>query len=431
MRNNNSTRILSQNSKVSNNTWKTHVNNNDLIVGTSGGGKTRSYVIPNIIHSEDNLIVTDTKGNLCNHYAEYLKNKGYKVINLDFTDVENTPWGYNPLSYIRETKQQYLRDEGNYYNEQDVKKLAAAICPVQSKEPYWDMAAQMYLESFILYVLNCLPEDQHNLCEIYYMLSNMNGDELGILFEDECALHPKSSFAMKYATIKNNFGAEKMSASIIGILAQHMDAIAARGMLHLYTAERQVDFQDFLHDKTVLFLNVSDSDRSQDALVNIFYTQALQFFMNAADRQPDSRLTIPIRFILDDFSTNSNIPDFDNIISVIRSREIYTSLIVQSISQLQGRYGKEKAQTIINNCDHILYLGGNDPATTDYFAIKANCQHSTIEWLGIGEVYVFARGNRPLRDRLYDIESDKLYKMIWKNKNKSDSNKEDTVKDFE
>ena len=419
---NNSTRILSQNSKVSNNTWKTHINNNDLIVGTSGGGKTRSYVIPNIIHSEDNLIVTDTKGNLCKHYAPYLKRNGYKVVNLDFTNVESSPWGYNPLSYIRETEQQYLRDEGSFYNEQDIKKLAAAICPVQTEEPYWDFAAQMYLEAFILYVLNCLPKEQHNLCEIYYMLSNMSGDEMKLLFEDECAIHPKSSFAMKYAVIKNNFGADKMSASIIGILAQHMDVIASRGMLHLYTAENQVDFYDFINEKTVLFLNVSDSDRSQDPLVNIFYTQALQYFMTAADKEPDSRLRIPLRFILDDFSTNSNIPDFDNIISVIRSREIYTSLIVQSISQLQDRYGREKAQTIINNCDHILYLGGNDPTTTDYFAVKANCQHSTIEWLGIGEVYVFSRGCKPLRDKIYDIETDSLYKKIWKDKALADVN---------
>ena len=415
-----SRRILSQNSVISNDTWQTRINNNDLIVGPSGGGKTRGYVIPNIIHVEDNLIVTDTKGNLHKQYAGFLKKKGYKIVNLDFTDVENTPWGYNPLSYIRETNNEALRKEGSYYNEQDVKKLAAAICPIQNaKDPYWDYAAQMYLEAFILYVLNCLPEHQHTLCDIYYMLMNMSDGEMKALFEEECTTHPKGSFALKYATIKNNFTADKMSASIIGILAQHLDVIASRGVMHLYTAPKQVRFEDFLNGKIVLFLNVSDSDRSQDALVNMFYTQAFQYLMCAADKQPDSRLPIPVRFIMDDFSTNTNISDFDNIISVIRSREIYVSLIVQSISQLYSSYSKDKAQTIINNCDHLLYLGGNDPVSTDYFARKANCQLSTMEWLGVGEVYVFGRGTRPVKDKLYDIEADNLYQKIRKSRRDS------------
>lgn len=168
----------------------------------------------------------------------------------------------------------------------------------------------------------------------------------------------------------------------------------------------------FLKRKTALFLSVSDSDRSQDALINIFYTQALQYLMAAADRQPNSRLPIPVRFILDDFSTNTVIPDFDKIISVIRSREIYVSIVIQSLSQLEGLYGYAKAQTIINNCDHCLYLGGTDTQTARYFAEKFNCQVSTVLNLPLDTMFIFERGSEPRKVQKYELAQDEVYHSL-------------------
>ena len=124
-----SKRILAKDVFVSNDTWVTGINNNDLLVGPPGGGKTRGYVIPNILHAQDSLIVADTKGNLCRLYGERLKEKGYTVMHLDFTDAANTPWGYNPLAYIRECRDSETNENGDYYSEQDIKKIAQAVCP--------------------------------------------------------------------------------------------------------------------------------------------------------------------------------------------------------------------------------------------------------------------------------------------------------------
>ena len=403
-------RILAKNVLVSNDTWATGRNNNDLLVGPAGSGKTRGYVAPNILHAQDSLIVADTKGNLHRLYGKYLERNGYRVMHLNFADVAATPWGYNPLAYIRTCGDAKMNRNGDGYNEQDVKKLAQAICPCQNdKDPFWDLAAQMYLEAIILFVLNLLPREQHNLYEVYTFLTRMKTEELEDMIEEECITHPDSAFARKIRMIRQNTAAEKMDASIKGILAQHLDVVTYSGVKRMFGMKEQVDMSAFLKGKTALFLSVSDSDRSQDALINLFYTQALQYLMAAADRQPDSRLPIPVRFILDDFSTNTVIPDFDKIISVIRSREIYVSIVIQSLSQLEGLYGHAKAQTIVNNCDHCLYLGGTDTQTAKYFAEKFNCQISTVLNLPLDIMFIFERGSEPRRTQKYELNQDETY----------------------
>ncbi len=410
-----SKRILAKDIFVSNDTWVTGINNNDLLVGPTGGGKTRGYVIPNILHTQDSLIVADTKGNLCRLYGEYLEKKGYTVMHLNFADVVSTPWGYNPLAYIRECRDAEANKNGDYYNEQDIKRIAQAICPCQDlKEPFWDQAARMYLEAILLFVMNLLPPKQHNLYEAFTFLSKMGTEDLDNIIEEEIITRPDSAFARKMRMIRQNTKADKMDASIKGILAQHLDVVAYPGVKRMFSMKEQVDPGAFLRGKTALFLSVSDSDRSQDALINLFYTQALQYLMAAADRQPDSRLPIPVRFILDDFSTNTVIPDFDKIISVIRSREIYVSVIIQSISQLEGLYEHAKAQTIINNCDHCLYLGGTDAQTARYFAEKYNCQVSTVLNLPLDALFIFERGREPRKAEKYELNKDTAYCRMTK-----------------
>ncbi len=410
MNNVKTSRILGKNLFASNDTWATGINNNDLLVGPPGAGKTRGYVIPNLLHAQDSLIIADTKGNLRRLYGKHLEERGYTVMHLDFTDTARTPWGYNPLSYVRPCRDKRANREGDYYDEQDVKKVAQAICPCQDfSQPFWDLAAQMYLEAILLFILNQLPEEQHNLYEAYTFLSKLGTHELNDVVEEERVTHPNSAFARKMGMIRQNKEAEKMDASIKGILARHLDGVGSSSARRMFRMKPQVDLSSFLKKKTALFLSVSDSDRSQDALVNLFYTQALQYLMAAADKRPDSRLPIPVRFILDDFSTNTVIPDFDNIISVIRSREIYVSLVVQSLSQLEGLYGHAKAQTIINGCDHCLYLGGTDSQTARYFAEKFNCQMSTVLNLPLDAMFLFTRGSAPQRAQKYELDQDSAY----------------------
>ena len=181
----------------------------------------------------------------------------------------------------------------------------------------------------------------------------------------------------------------------------------------MYSAPDRIRFQTLGQEKTAVFLTISDTDRSMDGLVNPFYTQALQALCASADRDyPDHRLPVPVRLILDDFATNACIPDFDKIISVIRSREISVSIILQSISQLDSVYGHSASMTIINNCDNCLYLGGQDVETARYIAAKANKTADTILNMPLDQAYLFTRGQKGRLVRKFDIRTHPDYPAL-------------------
>ena len=121
-----------------------------------------------------------------------------------------------------------------------------------------------------------------------------------------------------------------------------------------------------------------------------------------AEKHPGCRLPVPVRFIMDDFATNARVPDFDNIISVIRSREIAVSIIIQSITQLDGIYGPEKARTIINNCDNMLYLGGQDISTAELVSVKTDYSRQKVLEMEINDAILFTRGKKFRHVKKYD-----------------------------
>ncbi|MDD5921557.1 MAG: type IV secretory system conjugative DNA transfer family protein, partial [Eubacteriales bacterium] len=292
----NTRRILASGEMVSNNTWETGLNNNDLVIGSSGAGKTRNYVKPNLLQANESFIVTDTKGLLFWETAPALRKKGYRIIFMDFTEPALS-CGYNPLDYIR-----YDRRTGRY-NEQDILKIAEALCPVEDdSEPFWDHAARMYIEAMIGYVLECLPEEEHTLEYVLKLLSGMNTYAKDLFMEHakEC---PDSFASRKYLSIRATKGAPKMHASILGILAEKLDPLTAEDVLRMYKKSCRIRFRDIAKRKTAVFLTVSDTDRSMDRLVSLFYAQALQELCNYADKEGISgTLPVPIRLYLDDFA---------------------------------------------------------------------------------------------------------------------------------
>lgn len=401
------TRILAQGCQADNDTWKTGRNNNDLIIGCSGSGKTRSYVLPNILFGSESMIIGDTKGNLRRQTEDVLKQKGFHIIQLDFTDCFSS-YGYNPFDFI------CFDDKRGCHVEQDIMTVAACIVPVKGySDPYWELAARFYLESFIAYILECLPREEHSLDFAVRLLAEMGTGRFEKLMEELQEIHPSSFALSRYSLYKNNVRAEKMHESIRGILAEKLSVFAFDGAKAMFHRKERIRFADLGKEKTAVFLTVSDTDRSMDRLVDLFFTQAVHTLCQSADRDyGDSRLAVPVRLLLDDFAAGIHIPDFDKIISVIRSREISVSIILQGISQLESMYGHERAMTIINNCDNCLYLGGQDVETAQYISRRADKWLNTVLDMPLENAWLFTRGEKPKQVKKYDMESKETMDLL-------------------
>lgn len=393
-------RILSENHSVSSNSFKTGRNNNDLVIMPTGGGKTRGYVLPYLLTvDEESFIVTDTKASLYTLTKESLQKRGYKVINIDFTDILRSTCGYNPFDAIGNGK------GSEPFSEPDLMRTCKVLTPDEDPtEPFWSNAATMALTALVAYALTFLPEEEHNLRIVQKLALGFNDGTTQKLF-DQAAYEAPNCFAVRqYQSLMTCVKAEKMFSSILGILTEELNTLCYSELLNLYELPNRIKFENLAKEKIAVFLTVSDSDSSQDHLTACFYQQAFQTLLKFADHSPENRLTIPVRLIMDDFGSyagNKTLPDFDRVISIIRSREIYASVICQSLSQLEGIYGYAKARTIINNCDQVIMMPGSDLDTCKYIGERVNKTLNTVLSTPIGKAYIFIRGMNPSLDYVY------------------------------
>lgn len=399
-------RILAKNVLAVNDTRRTGLNNNTLIVGPSGAGKTRGYVKPNILQCNDSMIIADTKGDLVEELGPVLKRRGYRVLDMNFKDLRRS-CGYNPLDYIR-----FDEDRGCYV-EQDILTVSAALVPAENqKEPFWENAGRLYLNCVLAYVMECLPPEEHTLKYAIDLLCEVSGGAFRVLLNELEVVNPSSFAVQSYRLFKDNYRTEKTEASIVAVLSERLNGLNFAPVNRMYTSPDRVDLRAIGKEKTALFLSISDMDRSMDRLVGLLYTQALQQLVHVADTEyANHRLPVPVHFILDDFA-NFHVPDFHHVISVIRSRDIYCSLIMQSLSQLYAQYGEMNAKTIINNCDQFLYLGGMDLETAQYISVKLDKSMSTVLNMPLNEAYLFTRGQKPRIVEKYNLKDHPLYSEL-------------------
>ncbi len=398
--------ICGKNVYFSKDSYKTWNNNNILVVAPTGGGKTRCVVEPALTQAEGNYIVSDPKGRLYKSYAQYLKSKGYNVVKMDFIHPEKS-LHYNPILLCKTT--------------QDIQKLSHTLTyALQDKrshsiDPFWDETTQMMLEATIGYMIETeeIPDEEKNITMLTNLLAENKrpgGERKETAFSDRMCTHNiwhlkkygKPSWAYKrYREV--NVSADKTFSTII-ICASAKLAAFDTEELRIMLRCNDLNFTKIGTQKTALFVEVSDSDRSMDALVNLFYTQLMNTLCTFADDKcKNGRLPIPVQFILDDFATNARIDNFENMISNIRARNISAMIMVQSEAQLAQGYG-ESAVTIINNCSTYIYLGGTDPKMAKVMSERVERQPSTILNMPVNMCYICRRGEPPRYVEHFDIE---------------------------
>ena len=328
---------------------------------------------------------------------------------INLADCALSPYGYNPLAYIR-------RDKNGHYIEQDILTLAACVVPIETEDdPYWETMARIYLESAISYVLEALPEGEHHMGSVARLAAEMGrSGKYKTLMNEMEVLDPDSFALARYRMFQSvTTDADRTSACIFSFLMSKLAPFSFDDAKRLFTNPRKVNIKRLGREKTAVFLTVSDTDSSLYRLANIFYTQALHTLCALADKSAGHRLKIPVRFYLDDFASNVVIPDFDRIISVIRSREISVSIIIQSLSQLESIYGQAKAMTILNNCDNLLCLGaGRDLETARYISYQVNKPVSAVLNTPLDDAWLLTRGETAQKVMKYDLKSHRLYNRL-------------------
>lgn len=394
--------ILAENQYYDMDCHKTKLNNNVLVVGTSGSGKTRGIVTPNLLQATGSYVVSDPKGTLYKKYKTYLEAKGYEVKKLDFIHPKDSI-GYNPIAYIRD--------------EQDIVKLANMFTDfggISQRDPFWDLAAELLFTALIGFVWENCKEEEQNLTSVEKLLAACQIGEdseaqtvMDRLVED-CRTHNPDSFAVRQYD-KFRVAAARTLKSII-ITANSKVGVFDTAEMRAMLEKDEVNFKSIGQKKTAVFVVVSDTDRSMDLLADLFFSQAMNELCRYADEEcddNDNRLPVDVRFILDDFATNVKINEFPRMIASIRSRGISTMLMVQSEAQLRRGYGEDD-KTIIGNCDTYIYLGGNDIDTAMAVARRCDVPLKKILNMPVGTCWIFRRGQEPVNAKILQLENYKV-----------------------
>ena len=421
-------KLMTQAVRIGLNGKKHRRNLNTLVCGGSGAGKTRFYCKPNLMQANTSFVILDPKGEIVRDVGNLLEKKGYEIRVLDLISMEKSHC-YNPFVYL--------------HSDNDVQRLVTNLFKSttpkgsQSNDPFWDTSASMLLSALVYYLHYEAPEDEQNFAMVMEMLqaAAIDNEEdprpspLDCLFAD-LELDRPDHIALKYYRSYHT-GSAKTLKSIQITLAARLEKFNLESLAAL-TCTDELDLASMGEKKVALFAIIPDNDSSFNFLVSILYTQLFQQLFFSADHIHGGALPIPVHFLMDEFANVSLPDDFDKILSVMRSRGVFVSIILQNLAQLKALFEKQW-ESIVGNCDEFLYLGGNEQSTHKYVSellgketidtntygkssgrsgnYSTNYQISGRELLTPDEVrmldnryaILFIRGELPVMDLKYDI----------------------------
>lgn len=387
---------------------ETGINENRLIVGTTRCGKTFSIVEPMLLHTyEGSLVVNITKRALFDKYAPIFEARGYEVLDLNFAEPEKSKISYDPLNYLKKDR--------------DFINIGRAICEVinNDSDPFWmESAANCTTAMLKLVDLNSKSENKAPSFSDFKLLfsniefdySKMSSTNLNVFFDEAERLYPNNLAWQKWKTIRT--AAPKTTASISSILNATLNDFFDNDLLNMMSKDYKLSFENLASKKTVLFVTTSPFNRSSEKLVNLFYNDLFRNLFDFAERCPNKELPIPVNIICDDFAVGSKIPNFAEDISIFCAKRIAVTMLLQSESQLEGMYSKAEAQTIINNCDTYVYMGGMDDMTCHSISRRINKPVEDIFYMPLEQVIVMRRGSKPVISKRYQTLEDPLYKKL-------------------
>ncbi|MBR2142102.1 type IV secretory system conjugative DNA transfer family protein [Anaerovibrio sp.] len=421
---------------ISTDCTKTGLNNNIMVVGGSGSGKTLSVMLPMICNLESsNAVVVHTKRGIYDKTKKLLEEKGYNVLLLDLNDPTKSPYGYDPLLQCNSLA--------------DVRNLAHTIAYTESskseppREPFWQQNAESILNLVLRYVYEGYYEKGNTMVEALSLLDYLNyaddddvksdppTDEKIALckksrgygrlsfLEDE--MERRERIKRKYplhGEMRNWYDIDRAAYMEWSMFVNYPDStggcVVGSTKAPLVTTFNsdirnilgenlpQLDVRELLKPKTVLFIYVSPVNVAQHRFCSIIYQQLFKRLFELGEVRIDGMLPYPVHVLCDDFATGCKVQDFHELISIIREKGISATMLVQSESQLSSLYGKNDATTIINNCDTYIYLGGMDVDTAVNVSLRLNRPMNDVLEMPLGQELFFRRGQKPVVTKRYD-----------------------------
>lgn len=410
--------------------YKHRRNLNILVVGGSGSGKTRFFCKPGIMSVNCSYLIVDPKGEMLRSTGYLLKEEGYDVKVFDLIHPRQSD-GYNPFTYIRDDPD-VLKLMDNLVKNTTPPKGA-------SNDPFWEKAEIALDSALMLYLLYEAPVEEQNFEMLMFMLECarvMEEDEqyqspLDLLFQTLEERNPSHIAVREYKVYKQAAG--KTAKSILVTASVRLAAF----IFPQYAAMMQTDEMDFAsmgERKRAIFCVIPVNDGSMNYLVSMLLTQCFQQLYLRADERYNGRLPMPVRVIQDEWANVAQPDSYPKVLATCRSYNIGINIIVQNIQSIKALY-KDEWEGIIGNCDTLLFLGGgNEPASLEFVSkllgketvhtrtrgqTKGRSGSSSVNYQQTGrdlmtpdeirmlptnDALLFIRGEKPVRDKKYNIK---------------------------
>ena len=333
-------------------------NLNACVIGSSGSGKTRFWLTPQLLQAHSSYVVVDPKGGTLSQCGYFLqKKKGYKVKVFNSIDFSKS-MHYNPMAYIK--------------TESDVLKFVNALIANtkgdgKEGDEFWTKAETLLYCALVAYIVFEGPEEERNINTLVEMINSMEVREddesfknaVDYMFDGLAKRSPQHFAVRQYAKYKLASG--KTAKSILISCGARLAPFDIAELREIMSYD-ELELDKLGDEKTALFFLISDTDSTYNFIVALAFSQMFNLLCERADNKYGGRLPNHVRVLWDEAANTGQVPGLEKIVAVIRSREISLTLFYQAMSQCKALY-KDHAETIMGNMDSIVFLGGREAST--------------------------------------------------------------------
>ena len=368
-------------------------NLNCCVIGSSGSGKTRFWLTPQLLQAHSSYCVVDPKGGVLGQVGSFLQKRGYRIKVFNSIDFSKS-MHYNPLSYIR--------------NEADILKFVNALIgntkgEGKESDPFWEKSERLLYCALIAYIIFEAPAEDRNMNTLVDMISGMEVKEedddfmnaVDYMFAGLEKRKPDCFAVKQYKKYKLASG--KTARSILiscGARLAPFDIPQLREIM----AYDEMELDRMGDRRTATFFVISDTDSTYNFLVALAFSQMFNLLCERADNVHGGRLPHHVRVLWDEAANTGQVPELQKLVAVIRSREVSLCLFYQQMAQCKAIY-KDNAETILGNMDSVIFLGGRESST-----IKEISEN----WLGKATISMQTEGRSRGQSESFNLNTQRL-----------------------